>query len=273
MKNDTDQPATVPQYVEYTPPPELQGPVECFWSRVSPDATGEFGSDSHLVLPDGCIDIVFNCSGQAIRGGSPFLPARPDPSLVVGTMTRPLAVNTTGPVHFVGVRFKPGKAHQFLGVSAHEVTDISVALDDVWGKDAEFLKESILDLSLPNRQILALEQELSRRALRLDVCDRNLERLVAFIEHNRGAVSVESLASLAGLSRQHLARKFDHYIGVSPKIFCRIVRFRGVLALKRERTLDWTSLALDLGYFDQAHMIRDFKEFTGTSPMKFFSAV
>jgi AraC-like DNA-binding protein len=272
MKDDANQRANVPQYVEYPSPPELRGYIECFWSRVSPDGASDY-YDSHLVLPDGCIDIVFNCSDLASKEGSTLPAAKSDLSLVVGTMTRPLAVSTTGRVHFIGVRFKPGKAHQFLGVSAHEVTDISVGLEDIWGREGGFLKESILDLSLPSRQIAHLERDLSSRALRLDIWDRNLERLLKFIEDKHGAVSVESLASLAGISRQHLARKFDHYIGVSPKVFCRIVRFRDMLALRRERTLDWTSLALELGYFDQAHMIRDFREFTGTSPMKFFSPV
>ncbi|HEY6332435.1 MAG TPA: DUF6597 domain-containing transcriptional factor, partial [Blastocatellia bacterium] len=212
MTDTTGERANLPQYIEYSPSAGLIGLVECFWSRVSPEGAAEYSNDSHLVLPDGCIDIVFNCSDQQPKGGPSFPAGKSEQSLVVGTMTRPLSVSTAGRVHFVGVRFKPGRAHHFLGISAHEVTDISVDLEDIWGAEGGFIKESILDLSLPRRQIAHLQQEVSRRALCREVSDPRVEHLIEFIEHHRGAVSVEALASLAGLSRQHLARKFERYI-------------------------------------------------------------
>src|SRR5205823_6076003 len=88
----------------------------------------------------------------------------------------------------------------------------------------------------------------------------------------RGATTVARLSAACGFSRQHLARKFRQSLGVCPKLFCRLVRFHYTL----DRVItsppgDWASAALELGYYDQAHLIAEFKEFTGLSPTGFAS--
>ena len=88
------------------------------------------------------------------------------------------------------------------------------------------------------------------------------------VERSGGRASIDSVASAAGVSRQHLARAFAYHVGVSPKIFARVVRFRRALALAGGR--DWAGLAAELGYFDQSHLIADFREFAGVTPVPFF---
>ena len=76
--------------------------------------------------------------------------------------------------------------------------------------------------------------------------------------------------AVAGVSRQHLARAFAHHVGVSPKTFARVMRFRRAIAIARGGREGWAELAEELGYFDQSHLIADFREFAGETPVPFF---
>src|SRR5262249_36962172 len=81
--------------------------------------------------------------------------------------------------------------------------------------------------------------------------------------------TVESLASSAGVSRQHLARLFREYVGISPKLYCRLARFQSGLAYAGlGKNVHWAETAIDLGYADQSHMIAEFREFSSLTPQQ-----
>jgi AraC-like DNA-binding protein len=217
-------------YREIAPTAALRPWVECFWQRS--------GGQTLLpvrVLPDGCADLVFDLTeGEA---------------MVVGTMTKPLVLPPLDR-RFFGVRFRPGRAAAFLRLPLAEITDARVPLQDVW-------KSWSGELSIP-----AIESELIRR-LRPDRdarVDAAIERIAA------GAGRVDDIARDIGISRQHLARQFQHHVGVSPKTFARVMRFRRLLADERD---DWTARAARHGYYDQSHLIADFRELAGTTPGAF----
>jgi transcriptional regulator GlxA family with amidase domain len=94
--------------------------------------------------------------------------------------------------------------------------------------------------------------------------DQVLNQALDLILRSNGAAQVEDLASNAAISRRHLERVFLRKVGIGPKLFSRIVRFQHLL---RAPQSDWALMAADSGYFDQAHLIRDFREFTGQTPM------
>ena len=91
---------------------------------------------------------------------------------------------------------------------------------------------------------------------------------IALIERTQGRLRVDSLAEQLNVSRQHLALQFRHKVGISPKLFARICRFRAAnAALQRvQGAPDWAQLALEHGYFDQSHLIHDFQDFAHSSP-------
>jgi AraC-like DNA-binding protein len=265
------------EYTEYPPCPELEPYVECFWSSVSTEIQPGLADKPQIVLPDGCIDILFDFGehGHVIDPGGTRTGAQRNPSasMIVGTMTRPLTVPVTNREHLVAVRFKPGKAHAILRLSAGEITDHLVSLADLWGSAARSVESELHDTGEPARQAACLERKLIQALGSNDRSDKSLDPIVSFVIGHSGTVSVEALASHAGLTRQQLARKFDRYVGLSPKTFCRVIRFKNLLTrARRSREIDWTALALDLGYFDQSHMISDFKEFSGLAPQRFLSA-
>ncbi len=239
-------------YREYLPAPPLGEFVECLWTRGAASAPP---ADSHRVLPDGCMDIVFQIEVKA-RGWA----------RVVGTMSRPLDVSAQPHSRFVGVRFRPGKARLFLDFRAQDLTDLQADLAHFWGRAGTELLAAMGESHSPRHAVA-----LAERALRARIPQRNGEPrvagAVATILNSRGAHSVETLAREAGISRQHLNNSFRDWVGVSPKFFSRVIRFRFLLELlATRRPVHWAELALEAGYFDQAHLIAEFREFSDQSP-------
>ncbi|MGZ3709562.1 MAG: DUF6597 domain-containing transcriptional factor, partial [Bdellovibrionota bacterium] len=204
------------------------------------------------VLPDGCMDILFDQNSR-------------DGAFVVGAMTRSLLVESSERSEIVAVRFRPGGARIFFDCPASELTDENVDLSDLWKDHAEItdLLHSAPDLL---SKIRRLEGMLLGRHQGANL-DPRLKLAIRLWDQCAGARSVESIASEIGWTRQHLARRFQEAVGVSPKFYSKVLRFQHATALARNGpTPDWSALAADSGYFDQSHLIADFQALAGLSP-------
>lgn len=241
-------------YREHAPPPELKDFVECLWTREATEP--EKGSAVHRVLPDGCSDVIF------------LYDARGAHATAVGTMTRPLVVSEALSRSFIGVRFRPGKATAFLGVPASELTDLTVPLIEIWPPpDAASLVARFEESATDQERLDLLARVLLERAARMELSSVSVDEALRRIITSAGNLSIGTLASVVGVSRQHLAKRFAHDVGISPKAFARVVRLRQVLQRVRATPdPDWTTLALECGYYDQSHLIGEFREITGLTP-------
>lgn len=232
-------------YSEILPDKNLRQFIECYWihsNDLSP----------YTVLPDGCIDIVFN---QA-------------EGFVVGTMTTPIIVEPASAGDFVGVRFKSGKASMFLDFEASELTDQKTELRNIAHRDGSMLVEKLFEAKHLNEKIRLLNANLSSwfREKSNDYVDYVVRKIV----ESQGDISINSICHSLDLSRQHLARLFQEYVGIRPKQFARVIRFQALLKnVRQSPEINWADEAAMLGYYDQAHLISDFRQFSGTSPEKF----
>jgi AraC-like DNA-binding protein len=230
--------------LEVSPSPDLAPYVDAYWRSDTVAAA--------RVIPDGCADIIFGAE-------EPF---------VVGPMTRPIEL--TSEEGMFGIRFRPGRAAAALRAPLGILTDARVPLRDVTHR-------------VPAIDVRSIEKvEVALRALLADVRpDPRVDAAVDRIIRSGGRASVDRVAADIGVSRQHLARAFAYHVGVSPKTFARVMRFRRVLALCEGRlrpagrlrtahTNGWADLASELGYFDQSHLIAEFREFAGQTPVPFF---
>jgi len=234
-------------YQEFPPSPALAGHVRCYWRGVSRLAPGE-APPPQRVLPDGCTDIVLHLTnaGHALRSAQ-----------VVGTMTRPLTFSLAETSEHLGIRFHPGCASAFFGISADELTDRSAGLDTLWaGADAG---EQLAGQRSLDARLRWLERQLLRRLDRVAGTALLTKRVAALIRETGGRLRIDELTARTGCTRQHL--------GVSPKHYARIERFVQ-LAKRVDRTpaAGWADLAAEHGYYDQAHLIHEFREFTGLAP-------
>lgn len=252
------------RYREHPPCPVLAPYVSCFWSRAG-------GGKQTRVLPDGAVDIIFDLGEAAAR----------DSAYLVGAMTRPLVVARSRGRDFVSVRFRPGGAWALFGGSMMEFRDRRVPLLDLW-PDASGWVDRLRERRRTEERLRLLEKLLVSRVARSCRPEPRVAFAVREIERRQGRMAVENLSGLLGVTRQHLGRLFDRHVGVGVKFFSRVVRLQSLLdTLQRPHSEplhqpgqaadhhpphDWASLALDFGFYDQSHLVSDFKALTGLTP-------
>jgi AraC-like DNA-binding protein len=230
-------------YSEEPPPPALARWVECFW-QARRDAPGT----DWVVRPDGCLDIIYSRS-FGLRA--------------VGTMTMEQRFRYPGRMEEVGVRFRPGMAGAFLKLPAVVLTDESAALEDLWGSSARHLRRRLDDIPAAGGWLRALAAALAPPKRSADP----LERALQFLTAANGIANVDWIARQAGMSPRQFRRRCLEEAGLGPKRLARVLRFRQASRLAAApKPPDWSAIAASAGYFDQAHLIRDFREFTGRTP-------
>ncbi len=187
--------------------------------------------------------------------------------LVHGISREPFFRTLTGTGHTIGAAFHPGGCRPFLGRSVGSVSDTVVPAGDLFGVDDRPVASYVLgDVSVPE-MVAALEAYLLSVDPRPDPVVDQVRALVLAAEEDRGVIRAEQLAERASTSLRSLQRLFTDYVGVGPKWV--IARFRildAAAAAHSGDDVDWSALATELGFTDQAHLTRAFTSVVGTPP-------
>ncbi|HEU4731139.1 MAG TPA: helix-turn-helix transcriptional regulator [Kofleriaceae bacterium] len=233
-------------YTEVAPPADLAAYVDRFWLRTT---HGGDPARRHRVLPDGCVDLIVD-----LRRGA---------AEVVGAMTRALEV-PAGPAELVAVRFSPGTAAAIAGCALAELTDRHAEVAAL-GIAGGALVGRVHDAPRAQGRIAVLVEWLRRRLAGAAPPDPLVARAVARLS-SADAPRVDQLARELAVTRQHLARAFRREVGITPKELARIARMqRAAAALGRGR-VELARLAVELGYFDQAHLANELRALVGITP-------
>ena len=207
----------------------------------------------HRVPPDGCLDIVYD-RGHGLRA--------------IGTMTREQRFHYPEGAYLAGIRFRPGMAKAFLGISAAELTDVSVPLEDLWPRRTRQLLRQMDDAGSIQAAMQILFDNLPAPSAILSPTQRAVEALTIA----NGNADLDLVARQANLSVRQFRRRCLEETGLTPKRLCRVLRFRHACRQARQaKGRNWSAIAMEAEYFDQSHLIRDFQEFTGHPPMAVFS--
>jgi AraC-like DNA-binding protein len=214
------------------------------------------------VLPDGCMDVIFSFGNEPV--GSSSLPD--ERARLIGSMTRADRFILVPGTDMMGVRFHPGASGAFVRLGAHEVLDSSLPLSELWGQGVLHLQDELADHDLDRRRA-RVARELLRRLRPLSREQQLVMRAHHAIARSRGRVTIDALAEAVGVSRRHLERAFIASVGHGPKVACRVVRLGAAIRLiDAAPTISQSRLAHEVGYFDQAHMIREIKALSGITP-------
>lgn len=209
-------------------------------------------------LPDGRTNLVFRV----------FDGERTGDLTVAGPRTRALFKTATGVARMISIELKPGWSTQLLGVSANTLTDRFVKLDEIWGSPgADLCNQLLATRSVPD----VLERISHAIAVRTDqiaepASARLARRAVRLLETED--VRIGSVAKRLGVTPRHLRRAFIESVGIGPKDFARAVRLNRAVQ-SAVVSADWGRIAVDAGYYDQAHLIVDFRELVGLTPGAF----
>jgi AraC-like DNA-binding protein len=249
MSRCGDSNGTISDYLEFDPPPPLKASVLCLWTQSILEAKDTY---RHLVLPDGCVDLVL------INHDSPT---------VVGPWTESFVALLPPGTAVVGARFHPGAAAEVLGVPASALLNRTVRLRELWTNAAHEPFAHIADQSHVSSRRLALAEALAKHLERAGPRDPQMSAAIAWLARHP-AGRVEQLSEWTSISGRHLQRRFVRTVGYGPKMFQSVLRFQRLLRLGtrsyKRRTL--AALSVDAGYADQAHMNREVRRFSGNLP-------
>lgn len=208
----------------------------------------------HESLPDPCMHMVFE-SGW---------------SRVVGVTSGKFRVQLENEGRIFGICFKPGAFYPLVKMSMAAYTDRTFLVSDVFGEVGAVLCDSILSAQDDIERVRIAEAFLRESLPQLDEDDRLTRTAVDMIIDDCDITKVDDLVNRTGLNKRKLQRLFSQYVGVSPKAVIQRYRLNDAADhLLTHPATDATRVAVEYGYFDQSHFIRDFKETVGKTPSRF----
>ena len=264
--NDLTQETSTMLYREFQPTPALAHFVECFWTLENGGSTA--AAQPECLLPDGCVELILNFGERFLEHKDNGQQERQPQHLLVGQMTQPILIAPTGSVQLLGIRFHPGGTLPFFRIPMQELTN---RVTDLEALARDFQHELVRAVAGRSSllKVAAVEKLLVER-MGFGKHESRLMSLVAKIVQNGGQVSVDRLARDAGVSSRQLERRFLSEVGIGPKLLCRILRFQQIFRAVNRHDEGWAAVAADCGYYDQAHLIRDFREFARQTPALLF---
>jgi len=239
----------------YVPGPPLSEFVALLWYFRG----DEVPNAKERVLPTGAVDLIIRLDS-----------ARTSDSGMHGPRTRSVVITTTSRHELIGVHFKLGGAFPFLQFPVGDLQNAGISLSDLCGeRNAQQLLSMLYEAPTGERKFRVLEQWLLQLAGdRLQKHPAVTFAMRAFCSGPYG--SAAEIADKTGYSQRHFIELFRNEVGLKPKQFHRLYRFRKVIdAVQRQTAVDWTDVGLSVGYFDQAHLIHDFRQFSDLTPEQY----
>ena len=255
--------------ITHRPLAPLAAFVDLFWYRRG----GQPDSRRNRALPTGNVDLVFDLDDRGLRV---FADDRmrnathARGAIVHGPQSRYFVLEARPDVHVLGVHFHPGAGALLLGAPARALADRHVALEDLWGCAARELRERLLEAATPAAMFALLERELLDRLHRVPRVNPAISFALRGIRAAPSEVRVGALQQATGYSSRRFLALFADSVGLAPKVYGRIQRLKGLVeAAAPLPRPDWAELACAHGYFDQSHLVREFRELSGVTPAQY----
>jgi AraC-like DNA-binding protein len=255
-------------YRQFRPDPRLAAHVHCLWHLRKPAATAVAPD---RVLPDGCMELVFNrATPLQLRSAAGRFERQP-PAMLVGQISTHVLLQSDEATEVVAVRFRPAGARAFFREESDAFTDRCVPLDAL-GDGWRELADRVAEASTADDALGLVQGALVRRLepSRTGVPSRALGAL-RLLHQPESAPSIGGIARALALSPRQLERIFRRDVGLSPKLYARLLRFRRMVGALDRGDPRWADLAARAGYSDQAHLVREFRAFAGVTPGRYLA--
>jgi AraC-like DNA-binding protein len=239
----------------YVPQSPLSNFVERFWYWKGHSVS----HSRERILPTGTVELVIDLRG-----------ARTSRSVVSGPRSKSSIIERSAQDELLGIHFLPGGAFPFLKFPFGDLHNVAIGIDDLWGADrAGQLLELLDEAERTERRFRILEAWMMKAISRPLHHHPAVTFAIAELERNP-SLSMSRLAAKVNLSQRRFIQVFANEVGLTPKLFSRIQRFdRVIRSAATSGDVDWLEIALSSGYFDQAHLIHEFQEFSSLSPTEY----
>jgi AraC-like DNA-binding protein len=258
-------------YATHIPRPPLDQFIEMLWFHEG------FDADHRLerVLPDGSMEIIINLRDEKRHIFDPISYQPRETyrrSWLSGPHSEFIVIDTAPNASMIGVHLRPGGASAFFGLPLCELRNSVVELDTLWNCEAQNLRDQLLEAPVQAAKFRILENALLARWRGFAPRHRAVRHALESFKREPESITVGKVTAEVGLSRRRLIEIFTEQIGMTPKKFCRVLRFqRAINQIQQRRALPRTEIATGCGYYDQAHFINDFREFCGLTPSDYLN--
>ncbi|HCX22828.1 MAG: hypothetical protein CMB80_23605 [Flammeovirgaceae bacterium] len=244
-------------YQRKEPSKELKDLIDCFWIV---DSEGDSSLFPQKIIPDGFPELIFHY-GDTYRiniSGNWEVQCR---NLIAGQLTKFFYLENTGVSGMIGVKMKPWAIHSLFQL------EMSKMLDQVLD-----LKKTLPSFVLPKPDLQSFDafcNSVESLFLERRTSKTRVKLAVELIIDRHGMLNLSDLSDEVGVSNRQLERWFKTEVGISPKLYARIIRLNYIFHQVEQRDFSWAQLAYKSGFTDQSHFIKNFKEFTGEDPTKY----
>lgn len=248
-------------YLQQPPGPKLSSWVQSLWYCRAPRVSGR----RERVLPNGCMQIIVNLSRNFLTdcgedGAETFRLPR---AIVVAARARYGVVDTADMEELAGIVIQPGGFAGLFRERADLFFERSVGLEEVWA--CASLAERLCEIPTPVEKLRTLEVLLTGLLQQSTRRSELVEQAIHLF--SKKGLRVAECAKSVGVSERRLSQVFREYVGIAPKMWCRIRRFQAAVeTLHQGVDVPWAELALACGYYDQSHFANDFRAFSGIDP-------
>jgi AraC-like DNA-binding protein len=257
-------------YQTFQPQPDLDALIKCYWTLEVP---AEQAAPKQRIIPDGCIEMIFVLGDDVRRYTSEHEFIIQPRALVLGQITEPFFIEPTGYVNTFAVRFYPYGFANFVVMAIKSLANKETPIDLLFGKEsASQLENKIINAASTRHRIEIVEDFLLNRLKDKATINGIVKETVDAILVTEGSESINSILKNNPSRRRQLERNFFNQVGLSPKQLGKVIRLQTALKMllnKKHESL--TQIAYESKYYDQAHFVKDFKEFTGTNPKAFLA--
>jgi len=223
-----------------------------------------------LAMPSGTVQLLVNLdrdelhsypatgagnTGMQVTGGA----------ALQGPFTHPMIIDTAEQREIIWVAFRFGGSYPLFGPEVATSRDLMIGLESLWGRDGATLRERVLEVPTVTGKLQAVQDALLTHAIRPLERDPAVAAAAAALHQGR---TVAAAADSLGWAMKRLTRRFSEQVGLTPKRFARVRRFQRVLRRTADPVtpIDWAQLAVDCGFYDQAHLIHEFRAHAGSTP-------
>jgi len=256
-------------YREFLPSAPLRQYVDCYWHYTTGPATRE-DIPVQRCLPLGTVEIIMQVDQKPCRILNEAGIWKDSPCIYfTGLFTDTALWQAKPDAMMFGIRLKPESVMELFQVPAVHLLNSVVNAEDVLGSVAKHMCSEMTGVFDFSALVAIAEKRLLRRLYELKQEHNLVSEACRIIRQAKGGITVEEISGTLYVTKRKLQRDFKELFGASPKTYQRIVRFRHAYQYARclaGKTIKWTDVSYEAGYADQAHFIREFKEFTGVPP-------
>ena len=255
-------------YQTYQPSSDLESIISCYWTLEVPAAKDV---QKQRIVPDGTIEMAFILGDDIKRYTSEEEFIIQPRSMVLGQIIDPFYIEPTGTVNTFAIRFYPYGFANFVSVALKDLAKTETPIEMLFGEEtAKKLEQDIIQARDAQQRIEIIETFLQNKLNEKTIVSNIVSTTVDALLSTKGSASINDILEGNLSKRRQLERMFVKQVGISPKQLGKLIRLQSALKmLLNQEDESLTNIAYNNEYYDQAHFIKDFKEFTGVSPKEF----